>query len=99
MCIPKSQFECLVAQSHPTLCDLTDYSLPGSFVHGISQAGILKWIAISSLRESSRPRDWNCIFCVSCIAGRALTAKPFKQIQTTNTMYTYEFSHAFAMKC
>ena len=30
-----------------TLCDLMDCSLPGSSVHGISQARILEWIAIS----------------------------------------------------
>ena len=39
---------CLVAQSCPTLCDPVDCSLPGSSVHGISQARILEWDAISS---------------------------------------------------
>ena len=37
----------LVAHSCPTLCDLMDCSPPRSSVHGISQAGILEWIAIS----------------------------------------------------
>ena len=37
----KNQFSS-VAQSRPTLCDLMDYSLPGSSVHGISQARILE---------------------------------------------------------
>ena len=37
----------LVAQSCPTLCDPMDYSPPGSSVHGISQAEILEWVAIS----------------------------------------------------
>ena len=32
-------------------------SLPGSSVHGILQARILEWVAISSSRGSSRPRD------------------------------------------
>ena len=32
-------------------------SLPGSSVHGISQARILGWVAISFLRESSQSRD------------------------------------------
>ena len=32
-----------VAQSCPTLCDPTDYSLPGSSVHGIFQARVLEW--------------------------------------------------------
>ena len=31
----------------PTLCDPTDYSLPGSSVHGIFQARVLEWVAIA----------------------------------------------------
>ena len=38
-------------QSCPTLCDPMDYSLPGSSVHGILQARILEWVAISSCRS------------------------------------------------
>ena len=38
---------CLVTQSCQTLCDPTDCSSPGSSVHGILQARILEWIAIS----------------------------------------------------
>ena len=34
-------------QSCPTLCDPTDGSLPGSSIHGILQARILEWVAIS----------------------------------------------------
>ena len=36
-----------VAQSCPTLCDPMDCSLPGSSIHGIVQAGVLDWVAIS----------------------------------------------------
>ena len=36
-----------VAQSCPTLSDPTDSSLPGSSVHGISQARVLEWGAIA----------------------------------------------------
>ena len=36
-----------VAQSCPTFCDPMDCSLPGSSVHGIFQAVVLEWIAIS----------------------------------------------------
>ena len=36
-----------VAQSRPTLSDLMDCSLPGSWVHGIFQARVLEWVAIS----------------------------------------------------
>ena len=40
-------------QSCPTLCDLMNYSPPGSSVHGILQARILKWVAVSEpLRKS-----------------------------------------------
>ena len=34
-------------QSYPTLCDPIDGSPPGSPVHGILQARILEWVAIS----------------------------------------------------
>ena len=44
-------------QSCLTLCNPMDCSLPGSPVHGILQARILKSVAISSPRGSSRPRD------------------------------------------
>ena len=47
---------CMCAQSHPTLCDLMDCSPPDSSLHGISQAGILEWVAISYSRGSSQPR-------------------------------------------
>ena len=43
------------AQSCLTLCDPVD--LPGSSIHGILQARILEWVAISFSRGSSRPRD------------------------------------------
>ena len=36
-----------VAQSCLTLCDSIDCNPPGSSVHGIFQAGILEWVAIS----------------------------------------------------
>ena len=37
----------LVVQSCSTLCDLMDCSPPGSSVHGILQARLLEWVAIS----------------------------------------------------
>ena len=46
-----------VAQSRPTLCDPIDCSLPGSSVHGILQARILEWVAISFSRGFFRLRD------------------------------------------
>ena len=42
-----------VTQSCPTLCGPMDCSLPGSSVHGIVQATVLEWVAISFSRGSS----------------------------------------------
>ena len=44
------------SRSVVSLCDPMDCSLPGSSVHGILQARILKWVAISFSRGSSQPR-------------------------------------------
>ena len=52
---------CWVSKLCPTLCDPMDCSPKGSSVHGISQARILEWVAISFSRGSSWPRDWICI--------------------------------------
>ena len=54
-------------QSCPTLCDPMDCSLPGYSVHGIRQARILEWGAMSSSRGSTQPRDPTCISCGSSI--------------------------------
>ena len=59
-----------VAQSRVTLCNPVDYRPPSPSVHGISQARILEWVAISFTRGSSWPRNWTQ---VSCIAGRFIT--------------------------
>ena len=59
-----------VTQSCPTFCDPMDGSLPGSSVHGILQARILEWVAISFSRGFYRPRNW---IQVSCIAGKHFT--------------------------
>ena len=57
-------------RAYPTLANPMDFSPPSSSIHGISQARILEWVAISFSRGSSQPRDrtW-----VSCIAVRLLT--------------------------
>ena len=48
-----------------TLCHPMDCSPPGSSVHGILQARILEWVAISFSRGSSQPRDGTCVSCTS----------------------------------
>ena len=59
-----------VSQSCPILCHPMDCNLQGSSIHGIFQARIMEWVAISFSRRSSRPRDWTQ---VSCIVGRCFT--------------------------
>ena len=69
-----------VTQLYPTFCNPMDYSQPGSSVHGILQARILEYVAISFSRESSQPRGWTHI---SCLAGRFFT------IWATREAYSY----------
>ena len=74
-----------VAQSCPTLCDPMDCSLPSSSVHGIFQAIVLEWIAISFSRESSRPRDRTQ---VSRIVGRCFTVWATREVLLLSYNYT-----------
>ena len=50
-----------------------DWGQLGSSVHGILQARIVKWVAISFSKGSSLPRDWTR---VSCVPGGLFTAEP-----------------------
>ena len=82
-----SEWVSAVAQLCPTLCDPMDYSLPGSSLHGILQARILEWVAISFSRGSSWPRDWTRVFR---IAGRrfnlwATRKPPAPQLESINS--------------
>ena len=52
-CVVLAIFGCLVAKLYATLCDPMNCSPPASSDHGISQARILEWVAISLSRESS----------------------------------------------
>ena len=74
-----------VAQLCQTLCDPMDGSLPGS-IHGIFQARILEWVAISFSIGSSWPRDrtW-----VSHIAGRCFTVWATRKVNP----YCWLFMH------
>ena len=90
----------MCAQSYPTPGDPMDCSLPGSPVHSIFQARLLEWvarilgwIAISSSRGFSWPRVQTCISCVSCIAGRVLTAWTIR-----NNFYNFYFD-AILLSC
>ena len=54
-----------------------DCSLPGSSVHGIFQAIVLEWIAISFSRGPSQPRDRTQ---VSCIVDRRFTVWATREV-------------------
>ena len=56
-------FSSMGAQLCPALCDPMDWRPPGSSVHGTLQARILEWVAFSSSRGYSRPRDQTCVSC------------------------------------
>ena len=56
---------------------LMDSSLPSSSVHGILQARILEWVAMTSSRGSSQPRDQTCIsYCLLHWQVSSLTLEP-----------------------
>ena len=66
----RSYWKTEVAQACLTLCNPMDHSIPVSSVHGIFQARVLEWVAISFSRGSYWPRDRTR---VSHIAGRRFT--------------------------
>ena len=65
----------LCAQLCPALFDPMDCNPSGSSVRGISQARILEWLALSSSRTSSRPRDLTRVSSPALV-GRFFTTTP-----------------------
>ena len=55
----KVKSESEVAQSCPTLCNPMNCGLPGSSIHGIFQARVLEWVAISFARDLPNPGPWS----------------------------------------
>ena len=62
----------LLSRVQPWLWDTMDCSPPGSSVHGIFQTRRQEWVVISYSRESSQPRNWNCVSCIPCIGRQIL---------------------------
>ena len=101
LCLPwNTEIKCkptcccyLLTKLCPTLCNSMDYGPPGSSVHGILQARILEWGAISTSRGSSRPRDWSRI---SCIDRRVFhcwaTREAWKPTKYTENLSLYDLS-------
>ena len=67
-----SMSACMCDQSCPTPLNCMDCSPPGSFVHGVFQTRILEWVAISSPRGSSHPRDGTHVPLISSIGRQIL---------------------------
>ena len=79
--------------SHVQLfCDPVDSSLPGSPIHGISQARLQEWVAISSSSGSFRPRDPTHVSCISCIADRCFTTEPPGKLESRVTFEVLSLS-------
>ena len=78
----------LVAQLGLTLFDPMDCSPPGSSVHGILQLRTLEWVAVSSSRGSSQPKDQTW---VSCIAGGLFSVWVTREA-LSNSKKTIEFN-------
>ena len=76
-----------------------DCSLPGSSVHGILQARILEWVAISFSRGSSRPRNWTWL---SCLAGRFFTnwaAREAHSFDYVDLCWQSDFFYFYLWRC
>ena len=71
---------------------LWNWSPPSSFVHGIFQARILEWVAISSSRGSSQSRDRTRVSDVSCIAGICFSTEPLLQYGRLQNIGQYNLS-------
>ena len=72
-----------------------DCSPPDFSIHGIFQAWVLEWVAISVSRGSSWPRDWTQ---VSRIAGRCFTIWATRESQAKHKSDTNSKSHTHTFK-
>ena len=73
VCVCVCVHVCVFVLSHSVVSDsLQPHALYPSSIHGIFQAKILEWVAISSSRGSSRPRAWTWVSCVPRIGRQIL---------------------------
>ena len=78
-------------QSCPALWDPMDCSRSGSSVHGLSQARILEWVAISFSRGSPWPRDRTQVSCTA--GGFTTTVTPGKPTCINTGYLIFSFRH------
>ena len=79
----------LFPQSCLTLCNPMDYSPSGSSIHGVLQARILEWVAITFSRGSSQPKDQTP---VSCIASRFFTIWATRETPISSKFHEYSIN-------
>ena len=96
--------------SHP---DMFNFAIPWTvasqapLIHGIFQARILEWVAISYYRGFSGPRGWTRVSCVSCISRQILyhcamplsihSDKQFVEITLWLTLSQVDFNDQYLM--
>ena len=82
----KTTVKVLFVQLCLSLCDPMDFSLPGSYIHGISQGRSLEWVTIPFARGSSWPRDriW-----VACLADTFFTDWATREAPTILYLFSY----------
>ena len=79
-------------QSYLNFCDPMDCSPPGSSVHGLSQARILEWVAISFSKESAQSRGRTHISHREILkAGRFLSLLAIMKINNAAINFLYQF--------
>ena len=79
-------------QSCLTLFDLMDCNPSGCSIHGILQARILEWVANSSSKGYSWPRDWTCVSYTSCIGRQVVFFFFFFFFFTTNATWEVQLN-------
>ena len=106
-CFLKHHFEWLyaeseseVTQSCPAFCNPVDCSPSGPSVHGIPQARILEWVAISFSKGSSQPRNWTRTLALQAdsipteLQGKPLIPKKGNAKECSNCHTIVLISHA-----
>ena len=93
-------------KSCPTLYNPMDCKTPGSSVHGLLQARILEWVAISSSRGSSQPKDLTHVSGSAALQVESLPpsrlGSPITFTHSANSLHSecqrWKLSHACLME-
>ena len=82
-----TELKMLVTQSCPVLCDPMDCSPPGSSVHGVLQARMLRWVAISFLLSIFRQLHNSTFLKLFIFLSKELFQVPFTVFQGTEIFF------------